>query len=92
MYHPEKQWIFNTTAEKSFSKLKLIKSYLRTSMSQDHLSNLSLISIEHETAEKIDFDPVLVTLLLQKFERLKYDNVCSANSLSCCFSRTNQRN
>ena len=44
------------TAERSFSKLKLIKSYLRSSMLQDRLFNLSLISIEHETVEKIDFD------------------------------------
>ena len=34
---------------------KLIKSYLILSMSHDRLSNLSLISIEHETVE-IDFD------------------------------------
>ena len=33
----------------------------------------------------------LVTLLLQKLERLKYDNVCSTNFWICCFSSTNQR-
>ena len=47
------------TAERSFSKLKFIKSYLRSRMSQDRLSNLSLISIEHETVEKLDFDQVI---------------------------------
>ena len=36
------------SAESSFSKLKLIKNYLRTSMSQDRLSNISMISIESE--------------------------------------------
>ena len=47
------------TAERSFSKLKLIKCYLRSSMSQDHLSNLSYISVEHETEEETDFDQVI---------------------------------
>ena len=65
-----------TTAERNFSKLKLIKSYLRLSKLQDCLFNLSLISIEHETVEKIK---LLLTLLLQNIERLKYDYICSAN-------------
>ena len=33
------------TAERSFSKLKLIKNFLRSSMSQERLSGLSLLSI-----------------------------------------------
>lgn len=36
------------TAERSFSKLKLIKSYLRNSMSDHRLSSLALISIEDD--------------------------------------------
>ena len=48
-----------TTAERSYSKLKLIKSYLRSNMSQDRLSDISLISIEHEIMEKIDFGQVI---------------------------------
>ena len=50
--------VYVATAERSVSKLKLIKSYLRSSMPQDYLSNLSLISIEHEMVEKIDFNQV----------------------------------
>ena len=42
--------VTTATAERSFSKLKLIKNYLRTSMRQERLSDLSLLSIE---AEKI---------------------------------------
>ena len=41
--------VFIVTVERSSSKLKLNKSYLKSSMSQDCLSNLSLISIKHET-------------------------------------------
>lgn len=36
------------SCERSFSKLKLIKTYLRSTMSQDQLTNLALISIEKE--------------------------------------------
>ena len=34
------------SAERSFSKLKLIKNYLRSTMSQERLTNLATISIE----------------------------------------------
>jgi len=34
-------------AEKSFSKFKLIKSYLRSTMSQQRLNGLALLSIEN---------------------------------------------
>ena len=38
-------------AERNFSKQKLIKGYLRSSISQDHLSDLTLILTEQETRE-----------------------------------------
>lgn len=47
------------SCERSFSKLKLILSYLRASMGQDRLSDLALLSIERETLEKTDFDDVI---------------------------------
>uniref|UniRef100_H3BAJ7 HAT C-terminal dimerisation domain-containing protein n=1 Tax=Latimeria chalumnae TaxID=7897 RepID=H3BAJ7_LATCH len=41
------------TAEHSFSKLKLIKTYLQSSMSQMRLVGLETISVEHDLAEAI---------------------------------------
>ena len=46
-------------AERSFSKLKLIKNYLRGSMAQDRLSGLALLSIENGIAQNISFDKVI---------------------------------
>ena len=46
------------SAERSFSKLKLMKSYLRSIMGQDHVTNLARLSIESEIAKQIDFDSV----------------------------------
>ena len=47
------------SAERSFSKLKLIKTYLRSSMSNDRLSQLAVISIENSVARSISFDASL---------------------------------
>ena len=42
------------SAERSFSKLKLIKSYLRSPMSQERLSGLTILSIENEMLTKLE--------------------------------------
>jgi len=47
------------TAERSFSKLKLIKSYLRSSIAQDRLDSLALISIENDAARKLNLDELV---------------------------------
>jgi len=43
------------TCEKSFSKLKLIKNYLRSSMSTLRLRNLAIPSIEQQLTVEINF-------------------------------------
>ena len=43
------------TAERSLSKLKRIKNFLRNFMSQERISGLALLSIENERAENLDF-------------------------------------
>lgn len=47
------------SGERSFSKLKLIKTYLRSTMSQSRLSGLATISIEHQVAESLDYKDLL---------------------------------
>ncbi|XP_063788893.1 zinc finger MYM-type protein 1-like [Pseudophryne corroboree] len=54
------------SGERSFSKLKLIKTYIRSSMMQERLVGLSLLSIEHEIAQKVDLKE-----LVSKFAKLK---------------------
>ena len=48
-----------TSCERSFSKLKLILSYLRGSLGQDRLSDLALLRFERKTLETTDFDTVI---------------------------------
>ena len=51
--------ISNVTGERSFSKLKLIKSYLRSTMGQDRLHSLALHSIECELVREINFKDII---------------------------------
>jgi len=44
------------TCKRSFSKLKLIKNYLRSSMSTLRLRNLATLSIKEQLTDKINFD------------------------------------
>jgi hypothetical protein len=43
------------SAERSFSKLKLIKSYLRSTMSQERLNGLAILSIEKKMLENLEY-------------------------------------
>lgn len=54
------------TRERSFSKLKLIKSYLRSTVSQQRLNRLALLSIEKEILVEIDYNSLINNFASQK--------------------------
>ena len=47
------------SAERSFSKLKLLKNCLRSTMLQDRLNGLAMCCIEKDILDNIDLDIVL---------------------------------
>ena len=47
------------SAERSFSKLKLIKNFLRATMLQGRLVDLAMLSLESSISRSIDFDKVI---------------------------------
>ncbi|GJY53512.1 zinc finger MYM-type protein 1-like protein [Tanacetum coccineum] len=47
------------STERSFLKLKLLKSYLRSTMSQERLNGLALIVIENEQLDNIDYEDLM---------------------------------
>ena len=47
------------SAERSFSKLKLIKNYLGSTIGQNRLRSLASMSIESDIAEKLDYTSVI---------------------------------
>lgn len=58
--------VTTAAAESSFSKLKIIKNYLRTTMGQDRLNNLAILSIESEQLESIPQE-----IITEKFANAK---------------------
>ncbi|XP_024989249.1 uncharacterized protein LOC112523805 [Cynara cardunculus var. scolymus] len=60
------------SAERSFSKLKLLKTYLRLSMSQERLNGLAILCIEKDMLDNIDLDVII-------------DDFASKNARRSCF-------
>jgi hypothetical protein len=47
------------SAERSFSKLKLLKNYLRSTMSQERLNVLATLSTEKRFLDEIDINTII---------------------------------
>ncbi|CAG9822032.1 unnamed protein product [Phaedon cochleariae] len=48
--------VTSASCERSFSKLKLVNSFLRSSIGQERLTDMAILSIEKETAASVDFE------------------------------------
>jgi hypothetical protein len=59
-------------AEKSFSKLKLIKSYLRSTMSQERLNGLDILLIEKKMLENLEYKNLIKNVASQKARRINF--------------------
>ncbi|KAK9078008.1 hypothetical protein SSX86_002065 [Deinandra increscens subsp. villosa] len=57
------------SAERSFSKLKLLKSYLRSIMSQERLSVLAIIAIENEILEDMNYEDLINQFAIKNARR-----------------------
>ena len=51
--------ISNCTGERSFSKLKRIKNYMRTTMAQEKLVDLCILSMEHDKLRILCFNDII---------------------------------
>lgn len=60
------------SGERSFSKLKLIKTYLRSSMTDDRLSSLAILSIENDLAEKVNYEEAIKQFSELKARKVKF--------------------
>ena len=61
--------INSAVAEWSFSRLRLIKSYVRSIMGEDRLSGLALVAIERQFACEVDYNEVIETFARMKPRR-----------------------
>jgi len=64
--------VTTATCERSFSKLKIVKNYLRSTTSQDRLTNMGIITIERELATKINFKNVIDEFATKKARKVKF--------------------
>ncbi|KAL6495855.1 hypothetical protein OROGR_030418 [Orobanche gracilis] len=58
------------SAERSFSKLKLIKNYLRSTMSQERLNGLAMLSIEKKISAELDYSDLIREFAHKKARRV----------------------
>lgn len=61
--------VTNCSGERSFSKLKRIKNELRSTMLQERLNSLSLMSIEYDVLKDINFEEVIDDFALLKVRK-----------------------
>lgn len=60
------------SVERSFSKLKLIKTYLRSTIAQERLDSLALISIENDAASELRLDELVDKFAETKARKKKF--------------------
>ena len=61
------------SAERNFSKLKLIKSYLRSTISQERLSGLAMLSIEKEMLVEFECKNLISNFASQKARKINFN-------------------
>lgn len=63
------------TGERSFSKLKIIKNYLRSSMHEERLNGLAIISIEKDLANSLNYNDIIDKFAAAKARRSNFDSI-----------------
>jgi hypothetical protein len=59
------------SAEQSFSKLKLLKSYLRSTMTQQRLTDLATIALENGLLDKIEYEHIIEEFISMNTKRME---------------------
>ena len=60
------------SVERSFIKLKLLKSYLRSTMTQERLNDLAMIALESDMLEKIDYERIIEDFISKNAQKIKF--------------------
>ena len=60
------------SVERSFIKLKLLKSYLRSTMTQERLNDLTMIALNSDMLEKIDYERIIEDFISKNAQRIKF--------------------
>ena len=77
------------SAERSFSKLKLLKSYLRSTMTQKRLNGLATIALEIDVLEKINYEDIIEAFISTNTRRMMLFHgmsECEVGTMLTCLS------
>ncbi|KAG6929522.1 hypothetical protein G0U57_005494, partial [Chelydra serpentina] len=58
------------SGEQSFSKLKFIKNYLRSTMRQEHLTSLAILAIEQDITLSLSYDDIITDFAAKKARKI----------------------
>jgi len=64
--------VTSTSAERSFSKLKLIKNYLRNSIGQERLSSIALLNIERQKTNDLNIEDIIDNFANKKARKMNF--------------------
>lgn len=56
--------------ERAFSKMKIIKNYLRSTMLQERHNNLAILSIERDLAQSLNYNDIINDFAIKKARRM----------------------
>lgn len=60
------------SGERSFSALKLIKNYMRSTMGQERLTGLALMSIERDVRQSLDMEDIVIAFAENKARKQQF--------------------
>lgn len=60
------------SGERSFSDLKLIKNYMRSTMGQERLTGLALMSIERDVRQSLDMEDIVIAFAENKARKQQF--------------------
>lgn len=72
--------VTNASAECSFSKLFLVKNHIRSSMLQEKLNHLTLMSLENDILQSLDFSDIIKDFSFRKSRKKDFK---VSNFLNC---------
>ncbi|KAF7646201.1 hypothetical protein LDENG_00191670, partial [Lucifuga dentata] len=64
--------VTNASGERSFSKFRLVKNRLRSTMGQERLNHLTLMSIESDLVQKLDFSDLIKDFAAKKSRKVQF--------------------
>ena len=63
-------FVMVASSEKCFSKLNLLKSYLRSTITQERLNGLAIVAIENDIVKEINYEDIIENFISKNTRRM----------------------